>query len=170
MDEAAAAHEAFARVLAEDHAIEIGQVLLAVALADAGAAEPARIGDGVADARRRRGMVGEEVDGVGVAVGARVEIDIALHIGKHARGAVRIEPGARSDADADAVGLEFLRAREAGQRQLRFGERQRAHLWVVHHLAESAAGELGVAHLLLADLGVTRNDVAHLMRQHRGEL
>ena len=105
-----------------------------------------------------------------VAAGARSEIGLALHVGEEARGAVGIEAGARRNADADAVGLEFLRAREARQRELGFGERQRAGLRVADHFGHHVVDQRRLARLFHADLGVARDHVPHLMREHRGEL
>ena len=142
MHEAAAAHEALARVLAIDHAVEVGEILGAVALAVAGPAELARIGERVLHALRRRRMGGEEVGARGSAPPpAAFRSALRCMSVEEARGAVRIEAGARGYADADAVGLEFLRAREARQRQLRFGERQRAHLRIAEHVADHVADE-----------------------------
>ncbi len=115
-------------------------------------------------------MVGQEVGrGVDVVAAGRFQIGIALHVGQEARGAERIEAGARRNADADAVGFEFLRAREAGERQLGFGERQRAHLRIAQHVADHVADQRRLPRLVFADGGVARDDVAHLMRQHRRE-
>ena len=171
MQEAAAAREALARVLAIDHAVEIGEIFGAVAFAGAGAAELAGIGERVLHALGRRRMAGEKVERarIGAAAG-RLDIGIALHVGEEARGAERIEAGARGNADADAVGLEFLRAREARQRQLRLGERQRAGLRIAEHVVDHVADDGGLLGLFLADRGVARDHVSHLVRQHRGEL
>ena len=116
----------------------------------------------------RREEVGRgRIDGAGLL---RLELGIVLHRGEEAHRAVGIVTGARGDADADGVGLEFLRPREARQRELRFGERQRAGCRIADHVGDDAADEVGLARLLLADLGVARDHVAHLMGQHRGEL
>ena len=95
---------------------------------------------------------------------------LLLHRGEEALGAVGVVAGARGDADADAVGLEFLRAREAGQRDLRFGERQRAELRIAEHVGDDAVDQRGLPRLVLADRGVARDHVRHLVRQHGGEL
>ena len=81
-----------------------------------------------------------------------------------------IVAGARGDADADGVRLEFLRAREAGERKLRLGERQRAHFRIADHVADDAADQRRLFRLLFADRGVAGDDVAHLVRQHRRQL
>ena len=136
MQEVPAARETFARVLAIDQAVEDGEIFGAVALATAGAAELACIGERVLHALGRRRMAREEIDAARIrAAVAGLQIRIALHVGQEARRAVGIETGARRNADTDAVGLEFLRAREGGQRQLRLGERQRAHLRIAEHVA-----------------------------------
>ena len=100
----------------------------------------------------------------------RLEIGIVLHRGEETHRAVGIVTGARGDADADRVGLEFLRPREARQRELGFGQRQRAGFRIGHHVGHDAADKVGLACLFLADLGVAGDDVAHFVRQHRGEL
>jgi hypothetical protein len=56
MQEAPAAHEAFARILAIHQAVDPGEVGRLVALPDAGRAELARIGLRVLDALGRRRM------------------------------------------------------------------------------------------------------------------
>ena len=38
------------------------------------------------------------------------------------------------------------------------------------HVGDDAADEVGLARLLLADLGMAGDHVAHLVREHRGEL
>ncbi len=83
--------------------------------------------------------------------------------------AVRIVAGAGGDADADGVGLEFLRAREARQFELRFGERQRAGFRVADHVGDDAADQVGLPRLLLAHLGMAGDDVAHFVREHGGQ-
>src|SRR5262249_883146 len=86
-----------------------------------GAVAAARLG--VPDALRRRGMGGEEIGRARVDVrlaGLGFQFGITSHRTKEARGAVRIVAGARGHADADPVRLEFLRAREARERDLRF--------------------------------------------------
>ena len=73
--------------------------------------------------------------------------------------AVRIEAGARGDADADAVGLELLCAREACERDLGFGERERAEIRIAQQVGRDTVderslprGELDVTRLaILAD-------------------
>ena len=76
-------------------------------------------------------MRGEEIGRARIdvrLVRVRFELGIASHRGEEAHCAVRVVSGARRDADADTVRLELLRAREACERDLGFGERQRAGL------------------------------------------
>ncbi len=129
MQEPAAAHEAFARILAIDHAVDAGEIGHALALAGARRAELARVGlrvltrSGVAGCEdRKSGARGSILPWL-----AGLQFRIAPHGGEEAHRAVGVVAGACGDADADAVGLEFLRAREAGERDLGSGERERAH-------------------------------------------
>ena len=84
-------------------------------------------------------------------------------------GAVRVEAGARGNADADAVRLQLLATREGRERELVLGERQRAHLRVLEHIGGHLTHEFRLAQLLLADRGVTRDHVTHFVGEHRGE-
>ena len=102
--------------------------------------------------------------------GRGFEFGVASHRGEEARRAVRIVAGARGNADADAVGFEFLRAREARDRDFRFGERQRARLRIAEHVAGDAADQSGLAHLIFADRGMARDHMRHLVREHRRKL
>ncbi len=172
MQEAAAAHIAFARILAIGQAVDARQIALAVARYVARRGELARIGARDLQPVGRRRMRGEEVEEarVDAAVGALAQFGIAAHRGEEAHRAIGIESGARRDADADAVGLELLRAREGGERDLRPGERQRAHLRIVEHVGGDAAHQRGLAHLVLADRGMARHHMRHLVGEHRGEL
>ena len=61
MQEAASAHEAFARILAVEHAVDAGEIDRAVALAGAGPAELAGVDLGVAHALGRRRMRRQEI-------------------------------------------------------------------------------------------------------------
>ena len=56
------------------------------------------------------------------------------------------------------------------ERQLRLGERQRADLRIAEHVGDDVADDRGLPRLLLADRGVARDHMRHLVRQHRGEL
>jgi len=99
----------------------------------------------------------------------RLELRIVFHRGEEAHRAVGIVAGARGDADADGVGLEFLRAREACQGEFRLGERQRAGFRsvttsVTTRLTRSAWRPA------VRDFGVSRDHVPHLVREHRGKL
>ena len=116
-------------------------------------------------------MAREEIAEARIAIAlAGLELGVALHGGEEAHRAVGIETGARCDADADAVGLEFLRAREACQRQLRFRQSQRAELRVAEHVSATEAIDDGLPRLIFADRGVAGDHVRHLVRQHGGEL
>ena len=125
----------------------------------------------VVDALRRRGMRRQEVRRARIDVGgAGAEHRVQPHRGEEALRAVGIEAGARGDADADAVGLELLRAREACQRDLGFRQRQRAEVRIGEQVVGDAADQRGLPRLVLADRGVARDHMRHLVRQHRGEL
>src|SRR5262245_15928466 len=118
MQEVPPTREPFAWILAINHAVEGGEILDVVALAAAGAAELARIGERVLHALGRCRMAREEIDAARRGAIACLEIRVALHVGQEARRAVGIETGACRDSHANAVGLELLRAREGGERQL----------------------------------------------------
>ena len=149
----------------------MAEIFVAVALAGAGAGVLPRVGDGVGDALRRRRMRRQEVRRARVDAGAlRAQMRVHAHRGEEALGAVGVVAGARRDADADAVGLELLGAGEVGERDLGFGERQRAELRVAQQVGGDAVDQRGLPRLVLADLGVAGDDVRHLVRQHRGEL
>ena len=81
-------------------------------------------------------------------------------------GAVGIEAGARRYADADAVGLELLGAREARERDLRLGERERAELRIAEQVGGDAIDQRRLPRLVLADRGMAREHMRHLVRQH----
>ena len=98
------------------------------------------------------------------------QMRVHAHRGEEALGAVGVVAGARRDADADAVGLELLGAREVGERDLGFGERQRAELRIAEQVGGDAVDQRGLPRLVLADRGVAGDHVRHLVRQHRGEL
>ena len=174
MQEAAAAHKAFARVLAEHDAVDAVEISVLV-LAENGSRRGRAviltgIGNGVGNplgrCRVRRQEVGSaRVDGAGILL--RLELGIVLHRREEPHRAVWIVARARSDADADCIGLEFLGAREARQRELRLGERQCADLGIADHVADDAADQRGLLGLLFADRGMAGDDVAHLVRQHR---
>jgi hypothetical protein len=83
---------------------------------------------------------------------------------------VRIVAGARRDADADRIGLEFLRPRKVHQLEFRFRQRQRADFRIGDHVGDGAAGEIGIARFFFALLGVSCDDVAHLVGEHGGKL
>ena len=77
--------------------------------------------------------------------------------------------GARRNADADAVGLELLGAREARHRQLGLGQRQRGQIGIAAHVGDDAGDDGGLARLVLADRGVLGQHMRHLVAQHRGQ-
>ena len=116
---------------------------------------------------RRQEIRRARIDGAALL---RLEFGIVLHRSEEAHRAIRIVAGARGDADADGVRFEFLRAREAGERELRFGERQRADFRIADDVADDAAHQRGLLRLLLADRGVAGDDVSHLVGQHGGKL
>ena len=102
-------------------------------------------------------MRGEEVGRARIDVApvrARFEFGIASHRGEEPHRAIRIVAGARGDADADAVGFEFLRAREAGERDLGFGERQRAVSGSLQQVVDDADDQRDLAGFVFADRGV----------------
>ena len=94
---------------------------------------------------------------------------IALHRGEEARRAIGIEMRAGRNADADAVGLEFLRAREARHRQFGLRQRQRGQIGVVAHVGDDAGHHRRLPRLVLADRGVLCQHMRHLVAQHRGQ-
>ena len=170
MQEAAAAHEAFARILAIDDVVDGGEIGLAVALAAFGRGVLPGGGLRVLHALRRRRMRRQEVLRARIERGlAGLQFGVALHRGQEARRAIGIEMRARRNADADAVGLEFLRAREARHRQLGLGQRQRGQIGIVAHVGDDAGDDGGLARLVLADRGVLGQHMRHLVAQHRGQ-
>ena len=74
------------------------------------------------------------------------------------------------DTDADRVRLEFLLLREACELKLRFGKRQRPGFRIADHVVDDAADEIDLLLLLLAQLGMPGDDMAHLMGDHRSKL
>ena len=117
-------------------------------------------------------MRGQEVGRARIDIGrARLpDLGIAPERGEEARRPIGVEPGPRRDADPDAVGLEFLGAREARQRDLGFRQRQRADLGIAQHAVDHAAHQRDLAHPVLAHLGMMGDHMGHLVRHHRGEL
>ena len=115
---------------------------------------------------RRQEVEEARIDAVVVG---RTQLGVAPHRGEEAHRAIRVEAGARRNADADAVGLELLRAREAGERNFGARQRHRAHLRIVEHVGGDLAHQRGLAHLILADRRMARDHVRHLVAQHRGE-
>ena len=85
MQEVAAAHQAFARIVAVDHAVDGGEIRLPLALAGARRPELARARLRVLDPLGRRRMAGEKVGRARLgAAGGRLEIGVALHVGEEA--------------------------------------------------------------------------------------
>ena len=117
---------------------------------------------------RRQEVGGARIDGGCVLL--RPEFGIVLHRCEEAHGTIGVVAGARGDADADGVGFEFLRAREAGQRQLRLGERQRPHFRIADDVGDDAVHQGGLPRLFFADGGVAREHVTHLVGEDGGEL
>ena len=170
MQEAPAAHEALARVLAIDDVVDRGEIGLAVALVALRRDVLPRGVLCVLHPLRRRRMRRQEVLRARIDRGlADLQLGIALHRGQEARRAEGIEMGARRNADADAVGLEFLGAREARHRQLGLGQRQRGEIGIVAHVGDDAGDHRGLARLVLADRSVFGQHMRHLVAQHRGQ-
>ena len=123
----------------------------------------------VRDPLRRCRMRGQEVLRARIERGlAGLQLGVAFHRGQEARRAIGIEMRARRDADADAVGLEFLGAREARHRQLGLGQRQRGEIRIVAHVGDDAGDDRRLPRLVLADGGVLGQHMRHLVAQHRG--
>ena len=170
MQEAAAAHEAFAGVFAIDDVVDRGEIGLAVALAAFRRGILPRRVLRVLHALGRCRMRRQKVLRARIERGlAGLQRGVALHRGQEARGAVGIEMRARGNADADAVGLEFLRARKARHRQLGLGQRQRGQIGIVAHVGDDAGDDGGLPRLVLADRGVLGQHMRHLVAQHRGQ-
>ena len=60
-------------------------------------------------------------------------------------------------------------AREARHRQLGLGQRQRGQIGIVAHVGDDAGDDRGLPRLVLADRGVFRQHMRHLVAQHRGQ-
>ena len=170
MQEAPAAHKAFAGVLAIDDVVDRGEIGLAVALGALRRGVLPGAGLRVLHAFGRRRMRGQEILRAGIERGlAGLHRRIALHRGEEARRAIGIEMGAGRNADADAVGLEFLRAREARHRQFGFRQRQRRQIGVVAHVGDDTGHHRSLPRLVFPDRGVFCEDMRHLVAQHRGQ-
>ena len=171
MNEGVVAHDALRRIVAEGDAVDRGEIAVAAGLAAPRRAELARFGGRLGDALGR-GRVGRHH--VGAVGGARARDRSAKRAPLAERGEepgrrVRIVSGLRDRLDADLVGLEFLLAGKAGDRQfgarlglvlsLALGQQLRVHL-----------GEQGRGLLELGPLGgVARGDVADLVRHDGGD-
>src|SRR5262249_40132575 len=107
MQEPSPAREAFAWVLAVNHAVDAAEVVGAIAFAAAGRGKRPRIFLGIAHALRRCRMRGQEFSRPAVDLRSRPrpQLRIALHGGEEAHRPIGIVPGPRRDADSDAVGL-----------------------------------------------------------------
>src|SRR5215813_4850937 len=114
----AAARKAFAGVLAINKAVDAREIFAAIPLAGAWPGELTGVRQRVLDAVGGCRMAGKEIERARVhAAGTRFQVGVALHVGEETRCTIRIESGARRDADTDAIGFEFLRARKRGQCQ-----------------------------------------------------
>lgn len=102
--------------------------------------------------------------------GRRLEVGISAHGREKAHRAMRVISCPRGDPDADPVGFQFLSARKARKLYLRFGQRQRARFRIAAEIGEYARHQRHLPRLVLAHLGVPRDHVRHLVRQHRSEL
>jgi hypothetical protein len=134
-----------------------------------------RVGDRDRNALGCRWVAGEEIELVGARRRAAAERSgaqrgVAAHGVEEARGAIGIVAGARGNADADRVGLQFLAAREGGERHAAARHRQRPEVGVVEHVGDDAAHDHRLAHLVLADRGMAGDHMRHLMGEHGGEL
>lgn len=100
---------------------------------------------------------------------AGLELGIALHRGKEARGTVGIEMRPGGDADADAVRLELLVARKARHGELGLGQRERGEIGIVAHVGDNTGDDRGLARLVLAHRGVLGQHMRHLVAEHGGQ-
>ena len=158
MQKAPAANESFARVLTENDTVDIAQISILVAPGDAAgrgraAAILACIGNRVGNSLRRRRMRRQKVGCTRVDGGGgllRLELGVVLHRGEKAHGPEGVVAGPRGDTDADPVSLEFLRAREACQRELRLGERERPDFRIADHVRDHTADQRRLLGLLFA--------------------
>src|SRR6478735_9002764 len=167
MQEMPAARKAFTGIIAVNETVEVGEIFGAIALAGAGTGELARIRQRVFHAVRGRRMAGQKIKRTRIRpAGAGLQISTALHVRQETRCAIRVESGARRNADPDTVGFEFLCAGESGQRQLGFGERQRSHLRVAEHIVDDMIDDRDLASLLLTNCRMACDHVTHLMREN----
>ncbi len=170
MQEAPPAHETFAGVLAIDDVVDRGEIGLAVTFAALRRGELPRAGLRILHALGRRRVRGQEVLRARIERGlAGLQRRVALHRREESRGAIGIETGARRNPDANAVGLEFLRAREARHRQFGLGQRQRREIRIVAHVGDDAGHHRGLPRLVFPDRGVLGQHMRHLVAQHRGQ-
>ena len=171
MLEAPAAREAFARVFAIDHAVEIGEIIGAVAFAGAGPCELPRIGSafftrsGVAGWRRQkieRARIGASLPGV---------FRSALRcMSVRKREAPNESKPARAEMPTPMPSASNSCAREKlASVSFDFASASAPVCGSLSTSLTRRADDRGLPRLLLADGGVARNDVAHFMRQHGGE-
>jgi branched-chain amino acid transport system permease protein len=151
--------------VARIHLITFG---LASALAAGGGALLARARQRVADALWS-GRMGDKIEKLRIArAAAGPEMGVAVERGKKAHGAVRVEAGARGDSDTNAVRLEFLSARERGQRDLRLGAGERTQVRIGHRVVGGSV-EGGLICMGFARDCMARQHVGLLVREHRGK-
>jgi hypothetical protein len=71
--------------------------------------------------------------------------------------------GAGGNADADAVGLEFLRPRKARHRQLGLCQRKCGEIGIVAHIRHDTCDDGSLPRLVLADRGVFCEHMRHFV-------
>ncbi|MEY9574229.1 hypothetical protein ABIE88_001805 [Bradyrhizobium diazoefficiens] len=171
MQETPAADKTLARVFAIDEVVDRGEIALAVALAsfrsDVLPRDGLRVLHTLRGCRMRRGEVLRARIQRGLA---GLELGIALHRGKEARGTIRVEMCLGGDADADAVRLELLVARKARHGELGLGQRERGEIGIVAHVGDNTGDDRGLARLVLAHRGVLGQHMRHLVAEHGGQL
>ena len=173
MQKATAAHEAFARILAIDQTVDSGEIARPVAFAGAGCADLARTTLRILDAFGRGRMGREEIGRARVDVRLariRLQLRVSAQRGKEPDRAIGIIAGPRGDADPDPIGLEFLCAREARERDPRLGEGERPGLRIAQHVLHDAAHQCHLPRLVLSYVGMACDHVRHFVGEHRGEL
>ena len=171
MNEGVAAHDALRRVVAEGEAVYRPEIAGAIDLAASGRPELPRFLGRVGNALGRRRMRRHHVRAVGRSTARDRSAKRApfAERGEEAGRRVRVVSCPGDGLDADLVGLEFLLAGEAGDRQLRarldfvlglaLGEHLRVHL-----------GEQCGRLLELRPLGgVAGGDMADLVRHDGGD-
>ncbi len=150
----------------------VAEIFVAVAFAGAGAAELAGIGERVlARARaspdgwtRKSSARGSALPPAGLRSALRC-MSVRKREAPNGSKPARAEMPTPMPSASNSCAREKLASVE-----LRLGERQRAHLRIAEHVVDHVADDGGLPRLFLADRGVARDHVAHLVRQHRGEL